>query len=164
MTLSLGEERTREWLEGIMANDPKLYESNTPTVEAVAAGEIQVGFVNHYYLYLVKEEQPDAPVANDYLPGTDPGALVSVAGAGVLDSAEHKDAANRFLEFLLSEEGQRFYVEQAEEAEYPLIEGIDAKEGLPSLDSLQGPDIELDALGPELERTLQLLNEVGFTS
>lgn len=164
MTLSLGEERTREWLEGIMANDPKLYESNTPTVEAVAAGEVQVGFVNHYYLYLVKEEQPDAPVANDYLPGTDPGALVSVAGAGVLDSAEHKDAANRFLEFLLSEEGQRFYVEQAEEAEYPLIEGIDAKEGLPSLDSLQGPDIELDALGPELERTLQLLNEVGFTS
>jgi len=164
MTLSLGEERTREWLEGIMANDPKLYESNTPTVEAVAAGEIQVGFVNHYYLYLVKEEQPDAPVANDYLPGTDPGALVSVAGAGILESAEHKDAANRFLEFLLSEEGQRFYVEQAEEAEYPLIEGIDAREGLPPLDSLQGPDIQLDALGPELERTLQLLNEVGFTS
>jgi iron(III) transport system substrate-binding protein len=84
MVLTLGEERTREWLQGIKANDPKLYEKNTPVVEAVAAGEIEVGFVNHYYLYLVKEEQPDAPVTNDFLPGDDPGALVSVAGAVVV--------------------------------------------------------------------------------
>jgi iron(III) transport system substrate-binding protein len=164
MVLSLGEERTRQWLEGIKANDPKLYEKNTPVVEAVAAGEIDVGFVNHYYLYLVKAEQPDAPVANDYLPGTDPGALVSVAGAGILESADHKDAAARFVEYLLSEEGQRFYVEEAEEAEYPLVAGIDAKAGLPPLAQLQGPEIKLDALGPQLEKTLQLLNEVGFTA
>jgi iron(III) transport system substrate-binding protein len=164
MVLSLGEERTRQWLEGIKANDPKLYEKNTPVVEAVAAGEIQVGFVNHYYLYLVKEEQPDAPVANDYLPGTDPGALVSVAGAAVLESADHKDAAARFVEYLLSEEGQRFYVDEAEEAEYPVIPGIEPKAGLPPLDSLQGPKIRLDDLGAQLEKTLELLNEVGFTA
>jgi iron(III) transport system substrate-binding protein len=164
MVLTLGEERTRRWLEGIEANDPKLYEKNTPVVEAVAAGEIEVGFVNHYYLYLVKEEQPDAPVANDFLPGNDPGGLVSVAGAGILESAEHDDAAKRFLEFLLSEEGQRFYVDEAEEAEYPLIEGIEPKAGLPPLEQLQGPQIELDELGPQLEKTLELLNEVGFTT
>ncbi|MDX6534524.1 MAG: iron(III) transport system substrate-binding protein [Gaiellales bacterium] len=164
MVLSLGEERTRQWLEGIKANDPKLYEKNTPVVEAVAAGEIQVGFVNHYYLYLVKEEQPDAPVANDYLPGTDPGALVSVAGAAILESADHKDAAARFVEYLLSEEGQRFYVDEAEEAEYPVIPGIEPKAGLPPLDSLQGPKIQLDDLGAQLEKTLELLNEVGFTA
>jgi iron(III) transport system substrate-binding protein len=164
MVLTLGEESTREWLEGIQANEPKLYESNTPVVEAVAAGEIEVGFVNHYYLYLVKEEQPDAPVANDFLPGEDPGALVSVAGAAILEGADHEDAARRFVDFLLSEEGQRFYVEEAEEAEYPLIEGIEPKEGLPPLAELQGPQIELDELGPQLEKTLQLLNEVGFTT
>jgi iron(III) transport system substrate-binding protein len=164
MVLTLGEERTRQWLEGIKANDPKLYEKNTPVVEAVAAGEIEVGFVNHYYLYLVKEEQPDAPVANDFLPGDDPGALVSVAGASILESAEHEDAARRFVEFLLSDEGQRFYVDEAEEAEYPLIDGIEPKEGLPPLEELQGPQIELDELGPQLEKTLELLNEVGFTT
>jgi iron(III) transport system substrate-binding protein len=164
MVLTLGEERTRQWLAGIRANDPKLYEKNTPVVEAVAAGEIEVGFVNHYYLYLVKEEQPDAPVANDFLPGDDPGALVSVAGAGILESAEHEDAARRFVEFLLSDEGQRFYVDEAEEAGYPLIEGIVPKAGLPPLEQLQGPQIELDELGPQLEKTLELLNEVGFTT
>ena len=76
MRLSVGEERTREWLEGLKANEPKLYEKNTPIVEAVAAGEIELGLVNHYYLYLVKEESPDAPVANHFLTGDDPGALV----------------------------------------------------------------------------------------
>jgi iron(III) transport system substrate-binding protein len=164
MVLTRGEERTRAWLEGIKANEPKLYEKNTPVVEAVAAGEIEVGFVNHYYLYLVKEEQPDAPVANDFLPGTDPGALVSVAGAAILEGAEHEDAAERFLEFLLSNAGQRFYVDEAEEAEYPLVEGIEPKAGLPPLGQLQGPRIQLDALGPQLEKTLELLNEVGFTT
>jgi iron(III) transport system substrate-binding protein len=164
MRLTAGDERAREWLEGIKANEPKLYERNTPVVEAAAAGEIDVGFVNHYYLYVVKEEQPDAPVANHYLTGDDPGALVSVAGVAVLESSDQPEAGHRFVDFLLSEEGQRFYATEAEEAEYPLIEGVEPREGLPPLDGLQGPDLQLDALGPELERTLEMLNEVGFTS
>jgi len=160
MRLTLGDDETREWLEGIEANEPTLYDKNLPTVEAVGRGEVEVGFVNHYYLFLAKEEDPDLPVANHYLGAGDPGALVSVAGVGILEDG---DAARRFVEFLLSEEGQRFYAEEAEEAEYPLVAGVEPKEGLPSLDELQGPEIELDALGPELERTLELLNEVGLT-
>jgi iron(III) transport system substrate-binding protein len=164
MRLSAGEERTREWLEGFAANDPKTYEKNTPVVEAVAAAEIELGLVNHYYLYLVKEEQPDAPVANHFLEAGDPGALVSVAGAAILDSTDDEELARDFVEYLLSEEGQRFYAEEAEEAEYPLVEGIEAKEGLPALDTLDGPDVQLDAFGPELETTLELIREVGFTT
>jgi iron(III) transport system substrate-binding protein len=164
MRLSQGEEKTREWLEGIKANDPKLYERNTPVVEAVAAGEIQLGLVNHYYLYLVKEEDPEAAVANHYPPGDDPGALVSVAGVGILEQSDDGDAAREFVDYLLSEEGQRFYVDEAEEAEYPVIEGVEPKEGLPPLDSIEGPDVELSQFGTELERTLELLNEVGFTT
>ncbi len=164
MRLSEGDEETRDWLEGIRANDPKLYEKNLQTVEAVASGEIDLGLVNHYYLYLVKEEQPDAPVENHFLAHGDPGSLVSVAGAAVLAGTDQPEKARRLVEFLLSDEGQRFYAEGAAEAEYPLVEGIEPREGLPPLDELHGPDLELDALGPELERTLELLNEVGFTS
>ena len=166
MRLDVGDERTRQWLEELKANEPKFYEKNTPTVEAVASGEIQLGLVNHYYLYLVKEEQPDAPIANKYLPGDDPGALVSVAGAGVLAGAEHADAAERFVRFLLADEQQRFYTEEAEEAEIPLVEGIDPKEGVPTLEELagRGPDVDLSSFGAELEKTLELLNETGYTS
>src|SRR5918995_79739 len=166
MRLDEGDERTRQWLEDLKANEPKFYEKNTPTVEAVASGEIQLGLVNHYYLYLVKAEQPDAPIENKYLPGDDPGALVSVAGAGILDGAEHEDAAERFVEFLLADEQQRFYTDEAEEAEIPLVEGIAPKQGVPTLDELagRGPDVDLSSFGAELEQTLELLNETGYTS
>ncbi len=166
MRLDVGDERTREWLEDLKANEPKFYEKNTPTVEAVASGEIQLGLVNHYYLYLVKEEQPDAPIANKYLAGDDPGALVSVAGVGILDGAEHSDTAARFIEFLLEPEQQRFYTEEAEEAEIPLVDGIAPREGVPTLDELsgRGPDVDLSSFGAELEKTLELLNETDYTS
>jgi iron(III) transport system substrate-binding protein len=164
MRMTAGEERTREWLEGLKANTPKTYEKNTPVVEAVAAGEIDLGLVNHYYLYLVKEEQPDAKVANHFLESGDPGALVSVAGAGIIEGTDDEETAREFVEYLLSDEGQRFYTEEAEEAEYPLVEGVEPKEGLPALESLEGPDVQLDAFGPELEKTLDLISEVGFTT
>jgi iron(III) transport system substrate-binding protein len=162
MRLSLGDERTREWLEGLRANGAKTYEKNLPIVEAVAAGEVDVGLVNHYYLALVKEEQPDAPVANHLFEAGDPGTLVSVAGAGVLASTDQRDDAEAFVEFLLSEDAQRFYVDQAEENEYPLVAGIDPPAGLVPLDEIQGPDVELTAFGAELESTVELLRETGW--
>jgi iron(III) transport system substrate-binding protein len=164
LRLSLGEERTRDWLEALKANRPKRYERNLPILEALAAGEIEVGLTNHYYLYILEQERPDAPVANHFLRPGDPGALVNVAGVGILESAGEREEAERFVEFLLSEEGQRFYAEEAQEAEYPLVEGVRPRPGLPPLERLRGPSLPLDALGPELERTLELLSEVGLTS
>jgi iron(III) transport system substrate-binding protein len=164
MRLTAGEERTRSWLAAIKENDPKLYEKNLQTVEAVGRGEVDVGLVNHYYVFIAKEEDPDLPVENFYLKGTDPGALVTAAAVGMLESSDNREAAERFVEFLLSDEGQRFYSEEAEEAEYPLVEGVEPKRGLPPLERLQGPEVELDRFGSELEKTLELLNEVGFTT
>jgi iron(III) transport system substrate-binding protein len=164
MRLSQGEPKTMEWLEDLKDNGVKFYEKNLPVVEAVASGEIELGLVNHYYLYVAKEENPDAAVANHFLAGSDPGAVVSVAGAGVLRRADDKGEAERFVGFLLSGEGQRFYTEEAEEAEYPLVAGIAPKQGLPPLASLTGPDLDLSRLGAELESTLKLLSETGYTS
>ena len=162
MRLTLGDDDTRAWLEGMKDNDAKTYEKNTPIVEAVAAGEVDVGLVNHYYLALVKEEQPDAPIANYLFPGGDPGSLVSVAGAGVLASTDQDDDAEAFVEFLLSDEAQRFYVDEAEENEYPLVAGIDPPAGLTPLDQIEGPDVQLTAFGAELESTVEMLRETGW--
>ncbi|MGH3064781.1 MAG: iron ABC transporter substrate-binding protein [Gaiellaceae bacterium] len=162
MRLSAGENTARRWLVDMKANQVREYEKNTPIVEAVAAGEIALGLVNHYYLYLVKKEQPDATVENHFLRSGDPGGLVSVAGAGVLASSDQTEDAERFVAFLLSDEGQRFYVDEAEEAEYPLVAGIAPKDGLPPLDELQGPDINLSTLGAEHEATIELLRETGY--
>lgn len=158
-----GDDRAREWLDGIKANEPKLYEKNSQVVEAVAAGEIDLGLVNHYYLFELLDEQPDAPAANHFFGGGDPGGLVNTAGVGIVASTDDEEDAERFVDFLLSDEGQEYYA-TAEEAEYPLVAGIEPHEGLPPLDSLGAPDIALGDLGAELEATLELISAVGFTS
>jgi len=162
MRLALGDDATREWLEAMRENGAKTYEKNTPIVEAVAAGEIDVGLVNHYYLALVKAEQPDAPIANHLFEAGDAGNLVSVAGAAVLASTDQQADAESFVEFLLSDDAQRFYVEEAEEAEYPLVGGVDPSPGLVPLDEIDGPDVELTSFGTELETTVEMLRETGW--
>jgi iron(III) transport system substrate-binding protein len=164
MRLERGDEETRLWLDRVKENEPRFYENNIAILEALAEGEIELGLVNHYYLSLVKAENPDAPVENHFLSPGDVGALVSVAGAGVIEGTDKGAEAERFLRFLLSQDGQRFYAEEAEEAEYPLVDGVQPREGLPPLDTLRGPSIPLDRLGSELESTLELLNDAGYTT
>ncbi len=155
-----GDERTREWLDALAANEPRLTENNLMALETVANGEADVALVNHYYLYEVLREQPDAPVANRYLEPGDAGSLVNVAGAGILVGTDRAEDARRLLDYLLGE-GQVYFA--GETAEYPLVDGVPPSEELPPLDSIHGPEIELGALGPELASTLELLNEAGLT-
>lgn len=102
-----GEDVARDWLEGMIANDVATYEGNRPIVEAVAAGEVEVGLVNHYYLHGFLADHGESYTArNHYMDAGDTGALVGVAGGGILASSDNKDAAVRLIEFLLSDEAQ----------------------------------------------------------
>jgi iron(III) transport system substrate-binding protein len=164
MRVRAGDERTRDWLLALKANDVRFYSGNSQVVAAVARGEIQVGFVNHYYLYQLKEQQPNAAAANYFLRGkNDPGALVNVAGAGVVSRTRKAAAAQRLLAFLLGSEAQRYFSRSPGRAEYPLAAGVRPRTGLPALTSIEGARINLGRLGRELEPTLRLLNEVGYT-
>ena len=159
MRIVWGEDRTREWLEGIVANEATVYAKNTPTVAATGAGEVEVGFVNHYYLHRFLAEEGDGFAARNYfLPGGGPGSAVLVAGAAILKTAENGPQANRFLEYLLSEEAQTYFAEET--YEYPLIDGVAHSELLPGLDTLNTPDIDISDLG-DLEATQNLLQEAG---
>ncbi len=154
-----GEDRARAWLEGIQANDPFEYPDNLTALEGVASGEVQVAFVNHYYLFQVMEEQgEDVPVRNYYLKNGDPGALVLAAGAGILDTAQNPEAARSFLEYVLSEEAQQYFADET--YEYPMIEGVEIREELVPLSEIQSPNIDLSNLD-DLQGTLELLQETG---
>ena len=154
-----GDDAARAWLEGMADNDYQSYEKNGAVLEAVNAGELEIGLINHYYWY-----QQAAEVGADEMraqlkfaaPG-DPGALVNVTGAGVL--SEHPDA-RAFVDYLLSDEGQNYFVDNTQE--YPLVEGIDAPEGLPALADLQGPDIDLSDLA-DLEETVTMIQDAGLS-
>lgn len=160
MRLVEGEEATRDWLTGIRENDAQVYASNTPIVQAVARGEIDVGFVNHYYAFELGEEdtQVRENAENHYFRNGDVGGLVNAAGVGILDSADNADEARAFVEFLLSREGDEYFSEET--FEYPLVPGVERDPRLPPLDELEQPDVDLSDL-EDLEGTLELLQETG---
>jgi iron(III) transport system substrate-binding protein len=162
MRLEVGDARTREWLEALQANEPKRYENNIQTMEAIARGEIDVGLVNHYYLYELAQENPDFPVANHFPRRGDPGSLVNVAGVGILRTSEQAENAQRFARFLVSRPAQEYFAETT--SEYPLIGGVERRGELPPLDEVIGPQVQLGQLGDQLRSTLQLLDAVGFTT
>ena len=163
MRMRAGDDRTRDWLLALKANDVKFFPNNSSVLAAIARREVEVGFVDHYYLYQLKETTPSAPVANHFLSGRDPGALINVAGAGVMSSSTNKAQALRLVDFLLGRDAQRFFARSPGRAEYPLAAGIRPRVGLPPLDKIEGAKINLGALGSRLPSTLQLLNEVGYT-
>jgi iron(III) transport system substrate-binding protein len=146
------------WLRGIVANDPVVFPKNTPIVEAAITGDIDAGFVNHYYLLRQLADRPDVPAKNHFLKDGDPGALVNVAGAGILASSGRAAAALEIVDFLLGVEAQRYFAEST--FEYPLIAGVEPSPGLPPLDTIGTPDIDLSEIN-DLAGTLRLLQEAG---
>lgn len=161
MRATWGEERTREWLTGIQANQPMVYEGNAPVVEGVAAGEVDVGLVNHYYLYRFLSEQGEGFAArNHFLQGGGPGSLIMVAGAGRLTNGPNEVNALRFLQFMLSPVAQQYFAGQTNE--YPLVEGVVTPAGLPPLADLEAVALNIDMSDLEdLQGTLTLMQDAG---
>ncbi|MBB1243697.1 iron ABC transporter substrate-binding protein [Streptomyces durbertensis] len=161
MRVSEGEKKTRDWLTAFKANSPKVYEKNGAVRDGVDAGEASLGLINHYY-WFEKRKEVGADKLNSelhFLPGTDPGALVNVAGVGVLKGGQ-SEAGRKAVDFLLGKDAQTYFATQT--SEYPLAAGVTSPvEGLPALDTLGGPDMDLSELD-SLEKTLELLKDVGM--
>ena len=160
MRLDWGEEKTRQWLEGVLANEPTFYAKNTPTVAAAGAGEVDVGFVNHYYLHrFLAEEGESFGARNYYTPATDAGSLVMAAGAGILASTDAQPEAERLLKFLLGVTAQQYFATKTHE--YPFNSAVQQSEHLPDLgDISERFDVDLGLLD-DLAGTQKLLQEVG---
>jgi iron(III) transport system substrate-binding protein len=159
MRVAWGEEKTREWLEGMVANGVTTYEGNSQIVEAVANGEIDLGFVNHYYLYrFLSEQGEEFKARNHFLSDGGPGSLVMVAGAGRLANGANEENALRFINYLVSPEAQEYFT--TETFEYPVIDGVPGPEGLTPLEELHKAPIALTDLA-DLQGTQTLLQDAG---
>lgn len=162
LRVARGEDGARRWLEGLVANQPVKLSNNNDILTAVNEGQVALGLANHYYWYNMAKEQGAENLAArvKYLAPGDVGALVNVAGVGVLASTDQPELAEALAAAFLSADVQRYFLEQT--SEYPVIEGLPVtEEGRPQLADLQGPDIDLSDLA-SLDLTQEMLREVGL--
>jgi iron(III) transport system substrate-binding protein len=155
-----GEDATRAWLTGLERN-AEVYASNSAVMKAVDEGEIDVGVMYHYYWY---RDQAEGGLLGDdaklhFFGNQDPGAFLSISGAGVLASSDQKKAAQRLVEFLTSAAAQKRLADSSA-LEYAVGNGVPSAEALPPLDSLQAPVVDPGTLNAPL--VTQLMEDVGL--
>jgi iron(III) transport system substrate-binding protein len=161
MRIQLGEEPTEKWLRGISANKPRVYPNNSSAVAAVAAGEVAVAFVNHYYLLIfLREKGGSVPARNHFFRRGDIGSLVNVAGVGILKSSRNPVAAAQFVEYLLRPETQGHFANAGKDNEYPVVEGVPNDSTTKPLSEIETPDVDLSKLA-DLKGTLKLMRKAG---
>lgn len=155
-----GEEAAAEWLKGLKTN-AKIYPRNGAVMKAVNDGEIDAGIIYHYYWYKDRAES-GANSANTELKffgGKDPGAFVSISGAGVLKSSKHPEQAQQLVKYLTGKNGQQI-LSDSKALEYSIASGVPANPALKPLDELDPPTIDIATLnGPKV---VELMQQAGL--
>lgn len=155
-----GEDEALAWLEGIAANDPQIFDGNEEQLRAIAAGDLDVGLVNHYYVHRLVDEDPAFPVRNHSFEAGDAGDVLMPTTIGLLASSDHADTALDFVRFLLSEPAQRHFLEEV--GEYPLRAGVGTPEGERPLDAGLIGDMRLAEVAGNLDIATDLIARSGL--
>ena len=156
-----GKAAAEAWLRGLQSNG-KVYSANETLVTQVNDGESSIAPINTYYWYRMREELGAGAVHSKLhlLAAGDVGELIDVSGAAVLASSSHKPAAQRLLEFLVSEAAQQT-IAHSHSYEYPLRPGIAAAPVLPPLSQIRPAPLTPADLG-DGSAALMLEQNVGL--
>ncbi|MDS0292676.1 extracellular solute-binding protein [Halogeometricum luteum] len=157
MRLIEGRDATRQWLQGMLDAGVTEYNNEFLVSNAVADGELNAGFANHYYALRVQAARPNAPLDLAFTRG-DAGALINAAGVEVLSASGNQELAFTFVRHLLSAEAQEFFATRT--YAYPMVPDVPPVGGLPTIDELNPPSIDLSRLS-EIQPTLTLMRDVG---
>ncbi|MFB6178687.1 MAG: ABC transporter substrate-binding protein [Halorientalis sp.] len=157
MRLLRGDQATKDWLVAMRKAGTERYGNEYAVSQAVANGGEQAGFANHYYALRVKNQRPNAPLDLAFTQG-DAGALVNVAGALKIKGTNKSDLVDTFVRHLLSAEAQEFFATVS--FAYPMIEGVAPVGGLPTIDELDPPELDLSKLS-NLQPTIDLMKEAN---
>lgn len=162
-----GEQEAEAWARDVVANFARKPQGgDTDQIRSVAAGECAVAVANSYYFVrLMKSEDPEDRAVTEKVRVVFPnqggrGAHVNVSGAGVLKHAPHKEAAVKFLEYLASDEAQRYFADGNNE--YPVVNGVPANGVLQKLGSFHADRLNVSALGRNQPLAQRIFDRVGW--
>ena len=156
-----GKEKTKAWLMGMKKNEAKAYPKNTPIIQALAAGDIDLGLPNHYYLLRFKKSDSGYPVEQTFFQAGDIGNLVFVSGVGVFETSKNRLPAMELVQYLLGPKAQQYFTSDI--FEYPITDNVIPNSRLVPVEDLNAlmPKANLEDLA-DLQKTLALLTEVGL--
>jgi iron(III) transport system substrate-binding protein len=155
-----GEARTEEIVRGWAANQPILINGDTKILEAMAAGQCDVGIANHYYLARILAKDPTFPVAPFWANQGTTGTHVNVSGAGVTAHAKNRANAIKLLEFLSTPEAQQMFADVS--MEYPVNPQAGLNPIVVKWGKFKHDDINVAAAGEFQAAATKLADRAGY--
>lgn len=156
-----GDEAAAEWLDDMVDNGARFYPNNLAIVEAVGRGEIDLGLVNHYYNFQLKEQRGDSHHAENHdLSDDDIGSMLLVTAASVIAGSDNVEEGEALIEFMLADSTQQYFTEET--FEYPLAADVEPNPELGSLETPTVGEVDFDELGGDLEATTRMIDESGI--
>jgi len=151
---------TEQMLRAWIANRPTIIGSDTPILEAIAAGQCDVGLTNTYYLGRIQRERPDFPVAPFWTDQDGRGTHVNISGAGVTRYAKNRSAAVRLIEYLTGPAAQASFA--AANSEYPANPAVPPAAHIAAWGAFRADQIQVAETGSFQAQAVRLMNQVGW--
>ena len=157
----LGAEKTeaviRGWVDNLATD---VFSDDTNLLEAIAAGQCEVGIANSYYYGRLLDEKPDFPVKIFWANQGTTGTHVNISGAGVVTGSDNADGALKLMEWLSSDDAQGLYA--SADKEFPVKVGIDESEMLRSWGQFKPDDINVQKFGALQTQAIQMMDKAGY--
>ncbi len=160
MIKTLAERRTEEVLGGWMKNQPRIFNSDTQMLKAIAAGQCDVAIANTYYLARLQAKDPGFPVAVFWANPNDRGVHVNISGAGVTKFTKHRAEAVQLIEFLSSPEAQKLYADA--NYEYPANPAVKPHRLIAAWGSYKADTVDVAAAGALQAAAVKLMDRIGY--
>ena len=164
-----GEAAAKAWAEGMVANLARSPRGNDRAqIKAIYAGECGITIVNHYYYGKLinspnSEERRWAESVNIIIPNqgeNDRGAHINISGGGIAKYSKNRKEAERFLEFLISEEAQKLYA--SINYEYPVISDVELPDTLTSWGKFKEDSLPIEELANSYLEAQMIIDQVGW--
>jgi iron(III) transport system substrate-binding protein len=155
-----GEPKTEAVIKSWVANNPTLINGDTKILEAIAAGQCDVGLTNHYYLGRIVAKDPAFPVAVFWANQQTTGTHVNISGAGVTAHAKNRANAIKLLEFLASPEAQQMFADA--NFEYPANPQAGINPVIAKWGKFKQDDINVAAAGEHQAAATRLADRAGY--
>ncbi len=160
MIKTLGAKRAEKAVMGWMKNKPRIFNSDSKILKAIAAGQCDVTVANTYYLARLKAKDAAFPVSVFWPNQKGRGVHVNISGAGVTRHAKHRANAVKLIEFLSSPAAQRLYADG--NYEYPANSTVQAHSLIASWGTFKADQVNVAASGEQQIAAIKLMDRVGY--
>ncbi|MBA1194407.1 extracellular solute-binding protein [Pseudomonas entomophila] len=156
-----GEQQAEQIVQGWVNNlSTDVFSDDTAVLQAIEAGQCDVGVVNTYYYGRLHKQQPDLPIKLFWPNQDDRGVHVNLSGIGLTRHAPHPEAAIRLVEWMTGAQAQKLFADINQE--FPANPKVEPSAEVAAWGTFKADDIPVEVAGKRQAEAIKLMDRAGW--